>query len=62
MVRNKHNTTGIIKYQFWQMTAENQRAINVCINKGESYSPVEIKDRSICINGDVREILEQKTV
>ena len=44
------------------MTAENQRAIYVCINKGESYSPVEIKDRSICINGDVREILEQKTV
>lgn len=28
MVRNKHNTPGIIKYPFWQMTAENPKAGN----------------------------------
>lgn len=27
MVRNKHNTPGIIKYPFWQMTAENPKAV-----------------------------------
>ena len=26
------NTPGIIKYPFWQMTAENQKAIYACIN------------------------------
>ena len=59
MVRNKHNTPGIIKYPFWQMTAENKEAVYVCINKGQAYAPKEIADRSICINGDIGEILQQ---
>lgn len=53
------NTPGIIKYPFWRMTAENLEATYVCINKGQAGCPWEIKDRAICINGDIREILTQ---
>lgn len=53
MVRNKHNTPVIIKYPFWQMTAKNPNAINVCINQGQTVCPQEIKKRSICIDATV---------
>ena len=36
MVRNKHNTPGIIKYPFWQMTYENPRAVYSCVNLEEA--------------------------
>lgn len=52
------NTPGIIKYPFWQMTAENPNTVYVCINKGEAFAPGEIEERSICINGDMGEALE----
>lgn len=58
MVRNKHNTPGVIKYPFWQMTAENPKAIYACVNLGEAAAPGEIADRSICIDGDIGETLE----
>ena len=61
MVRNKHNTPGIIKYPFWQMTYENPNAVYACVNQGQTASPREIADRSICIDGDIGEtILEFK--
>ncbi|WP_180364724.1 hypothetical protein [Lachnospira pectinoschiza] len=41
------------------MTDANEKATYACINYGESYSPVEIEDRSICIDADVDEILDQ---
>lgn len=52
------NTPGIVKFSFWRMTAENPDAIYACINMGEAYAPGEIEDRSICINGDIGEILK----
>lgn len=52
------NTPGIIKYPFWQMTAENPKAVYACINLGEAFAPREIKDRSVCIDGDIGEVLE----
>ncbi len=51
------NTPGIIKYPFWQMTAENPNAVYVCINKGEAVCPKEIEQQSICIDGDIGEAL-----
>ena len=51
------NTPGIIKYPFWQMTLENERAVYACINYGEAFCPGEIEDRSICIDGDIGEVL-----
>ena len=54
-----YNTPGIIKYPFWRMTAENPRAVYVCINLGEACAPEEIRDRSICINADIGKVLAQ---
>lgn len=54
-----YNTPAIIKYPFWQMTAENKKATYVCINKGEALCPKEIEGQSICLNGDIGEILEK---
>jgi NAD-dependent SIR2 family protein deacetylase len=54
-----YNTPGIIKYPFWQMTYQNPRATYVCINYGDAVCPREIKDQSICIDGDIGEILEK---
>ena len=59
MVRNKHNTPGIIKYPFWQLTAENPAAIYACVNKGEAYCPKEIEMQSICMNEDIGTVLEE---
>ena len=59
MVRNKHNTPGIIKYPFWRMTAQNPKAVYVCINYGEAVCPAEIDKQAVCINGDIGNILEQ---
>lgn len=52
------NTPGIIKYPFWQMTAGNPKAVYACINNGETACPREIRDRAICINGDIGEVLK----
>lgn len=46
------NTPGIIKYPFWQMTQNNQKAVYACINNGEAVCPSEIKEQSILINQD----------
>lgn len=51
------NTPGIIKYPFWQMTYRNQDATYVCINYRDAAVPQEIAERSICIDGDIGEIL-----
>lgn len=51
------NTPGIIKYPFWQMTAENPKAVYACVNYGEAFCPREIAERSICINADIGDTL-----
>lgn len=53
------NTPGIIKYPFWQMTAENPKATYACVNLGETCVPMEIRDRSICINADIGKVFEE---
>ena len=58
MVRNKQNTPGIIKYPFWKMTYQNPRAMYACVNVGEAAAPREIKERSVCIDGDIGVVLE----
>lgn len=52
-----YNTPGIIKYPFWQMTLQNPKAAYVCINYGEAACPGEIARQSICLDGDVGEVL-----
>lgn len=53
------NTPVIIKYPFWRRTAENPNAVYACLNQGEAICPPEIGKRSICIDGDIAEILEK---
>ena len=52
-----YNTPVIIKYPFWKMTAKNPKAVYACLNYGEAYSPDEIVEQSICIDGDIHCIL-----
>ena len=52
------NTPGIIKYPFWQLTAQNENAAYICINLGESYCPDEISDQSICVNADIGKVIK----
>ena len=53
------NTPVIIKYPFWQMALANEKAVYACLNYGEAFCPGEINDRSICIDGDIGEVLDQ---
>lgn len=53
-----YNTPVIIKYPFWQMTAKNPKAVYACINRQEAICPKEIQRQSICIEGDIGEILQ----
>lgn len=53
------NTPGIIKYPFWRMTDANGKAVYACINDGEAFCPEKIKAQSICISGDIAQILER---
>ncbi len=53
------NTPGIIKYPFWQMTYQNPEATYVCINYGDAAAPKEIAERSVCIDGDIGNVLKK---
>ena len=59
VVRNKHNTPTIIKYNFWLMTAQNLQATYACLNLYESFCPQEIASRSICVRGDIDGVVRE---
>lgn len=54
-----YNTPGIIKYPFWQAVYRNPEASYTCLNLGDAAAPGEIAERSLCIDGDIGEILEK---
>lgn len=51
------NTPVIIKYPFWQMSAKNSKASYACINYGQAVCPQEIEAQSVCIDGDIGNVL-----
>ena len=53
------NTPGIVKFSFWRMTAENPWSVYACVNLEEAKAPREIADCSICIDGDIGEVLKK---
>lgn len=53
------NTPGIIKFPFWQMTARWPQAFYICVNLDQAWAPEEIRDCSLCLNGDLSRILEK---
>ena len=52
-----YNTPSIIKFPFWQMTAENPDATYACINFGEAMYPEEIQEQTVAIDGDIGEVI-----
>ncbi len=52
-----YNTPAIIKYPFWNMTANDPDAVYACVNDGQAVCPEQIRDRSICINGNIAAVL-----
>jgi NAD-dependent protein deacetylases, SIR2 family len=52
------NTPGIIKYPFWQMTNQWEKSCYICINKEQPFAPDEIKDRSVCLDRDIGQVLQ----
>lgn len=52
------NTPVIIKYPFWKMTAQNKNAVYACVNQNEAFCPSEIRNQSICIDADIKAVLE----
>ncbi|MBU3877721.1 Sir2 silent information regulator family NAD-dependent deacetylase [Faecalicatena sp. AGMB00832] len=53
------NTPGIIKIPFWKLTRKYENFRYVCINKGEAWAPEEIWTRSLCINRDIADVLQE---
>ena len=53
------NTPVIIKYPFWQLTEENPRATYACLNYGEAFCPKRIERRSLCVDGDIGDMLDE---
>ena len=51
------NTPVIIKYPFWKMTLKNKNAVYACINYKESYCPSTIENQSICIQADIKNVI-----
>ncbi|MBP3871014.1 MAG: hypothetical protein J6E46_08570 [Faecalicoccus sp.] len=51
------NTPVIIKYPFWRMVYNWKDSKYACLNLNEAYAPDQIKDKSICINGDIGDIM-----
>ena len=53
------NTPAIVKIPFMRMTQQWPDATYACLNFGEAFTPVEIQDKSICINDDIGDVLKQ---
>ena len=53
------NTPVIIKYPFWHMVLTNEKSVYACINYGEAFCPRKLEERSICIDDDICEILQE---
>ena len=53
-----YNTPVIIKYPFWSMAGKDPDAVYACVNYGEAGCPLQLRERSICIDGDVGEVIE----
>lgn len=54
-----YNTPGIIKYPFWEMARANRGSRYACINMGEIYGPPGCESRSLVIDRDIKEVLEE---
>lgn len=54
-----YNTPAIIKYPFWQMTAQEPRATYACVNQGQAVTMRELEARSILLDADIGKVLSE---
>lgn len=52
------NTPGIIKFPFWQLTAQDPAFTYACVTLNDAVCPPSITDQSICINADINDVLQ----
>lgn len=52
-----YNTPGIIKYTFWQYASQWRHAFYACINKGQAVVPVEIRDKAVGVDADIKDVV-----
>ena len=45
--------------RIWQMTEDNPDAVYACVNFGEAVCPEDIREQSICIDGDIGQVIEE---
>lgn len=57
-IKNRNKAPEIIKFSAWQMTMQIPRAVYVCLNLKDAAVPQEIAGQSICIQGDIGEVLK----
>lgn len=55
------NTPGIIKFPFWQLTAQDPAFIYACVTLNDAVYPPSIADQSICISADINDVLQALT-
>lgn len=53
------NTPVIIKFPFWKYTAENKNAFYACVNYGEAGCSEDIVKRSVCIDADISDVVNE---
>lgn len=52
------NTPGIIKFPFWQLTAQDPAFTYACVTLNDAVCPPSIADQSICIGADINDVLQ----
>ena len=52
------NTPGIIKFPFWQLTAQDPAFTYACVTLNDAVCPPSIVDQSICISADINDVLQ----
>ena len=52
------NTPGIIKFPFWQLTAQDPAFTYACVTLNDAVCPPSIADQSICISADINDVLQ----
>lgn len=53
------NTPVIIKYPFWEMTAENPKAFYGCVNLNDAGCPQDIAERAAVINAGIDKVIDE---
>ena len=49
----------LIRFLFPKLDTESKAAHYICLNYGQAYAPDEIKDKSVCVNKDIDEVIRR---